>query len=352
LKPLVSILIPAYNAGEWISEALHSAVAQTWDSKEIIVVDDGSSDETAAIVSRFKSQGVQLLQQSNQGAAAARNSAFSASSGAYIQWLDADDLLSPDKIASQMAFVEQFGTMKTLYSCAFARFLYRHHRAEFIPGALWCDLSPTEWLLRKMAHNLHMAIETWLVSRELAEAAGPWNTKLLVDDDGEYFCRVLLVSDGIVFVPGAKVYCRNTGAQSLSYIGTSSQKLEAQWCSMQAHIAYLQSLEDSARTRAGAVQYIQNWLGYFHPERRDLVEQMQQMAVSLGGTTQVPRIPWKYSWIQRVFGVALARRAQFLLPRMKWAILRAWDKFLFDFQDAGLAARSGRSLPSKLHVRA
>src|SRR3954464_13410106 len=101
-KPLVSILIPAFNAEEWIADSLRSAIAQTWPNKEIVVVDDGSKDRTAAIAREFAAQGVRVITQANQGAAAARNTAFSASTGAFIQWLDADDLLGPTKIAAQM----------------------------------------------------------------------------------------------------------------------------------------------------------------------------------------------------------------------------------------------------------
>ena len=96
---LVSILIPAFNAQESIAETLQSAIAQTWPRKEIIVVDDGSTDATLAIARQFESDSVRVVTQKNQGAAAARNMAFSLSHGDYIQWLDADDLLAPDKIA-------------------------------------------------------------------------------------------------------------------------------------------------------------------------------------------------------------------------------------------------------------
>ena len=75
-----------------------------------------------------------------------------------------------------------------------------------------------------MQLNLYMQTASWLVSRELAEAAGPWDTRLLGDDDGEYFCRVLLASDGVRFVPEAKVYYRTSGTSSLSYIGNSDKK--------------------------------------------------------------------------------------------------------------------------------
>jgi len=57
----------------------------------------------------------------------------------------------------------------------------------------------------QLGQNLYMQTATWLVSRELTEAAGPWDTRLLGDDDGEYFCRVLLASNGVRFVPEAKV---------------------------------------------------------------------------------------------------------------------------------------------------
>ncbi len=102
MKPLVSILIPAYNAEKWLADTLRSAIAQTWDRKEIIVVDDGSKDQTLAIARQFESDCLKVFTQKNQGAAATRNRAFSLSKGDYIQWLDADDLLAPEKIAKQM----------------------------------------------------------------------------------------------------------------------------------------------------------------------------------------------------------------------------------------------------------
>jgi glycosyltransferase involved in cell wall biosynthesis len=340
LRPLISILIPAFNAQEWIADALHSAVAQTWDRKEIIVVDDGSTDRTLAIARQFESDCVRVFTQKNQGASAARNKAFSLSRGDYIQWFDADDLLAPDKITKQMTALDQCRSQRTLLSSAWGQFMYRYNRAEFVPTALWSDLSPAEWLLRKMGLNLHMQTATWLVSRELTEAAGPWDTSLFVDDDGEYFCRVLLQSDGVRFVPEAKVYYRACGASSLSYIGRSDRKREAQWRSMELHIGYLHSLENSPRVRAACVKYLQNWLIFFYPERLDLVKQMQQRAEELGGELKVPRLSWKYFWIEPIFGQALARRAQFFLPRLKWSLVRFWDKTLFRIEHRGSSAHT------------
>jgi glycosyltransferase involved in cell wall biosynthesis len=338
-KSLVSILIPAYNAEKWIADTIRSAIAQTWSPKEIIIVDDGSTDQTLAVARQFESDSVRVTTQENQGAAATRNKAFSLSRGEYVQWLDADDILAADKIQQQMEARNGSVSKKTLLSSGWGRFLYRYHRAKFVPTVLWCDLSPADWLLRKMGQNLHMQTATWLVSRELTEAAGPWNTTLLGDDDGEYFCRVLLKSDGIRFVPGAKVYYRASGMNSLSYIGRSNKKLEAQWCSMQLHIGYLRSLEDSERVRAACVRYLQNWISNFYPERLDLVGQMELMAEELGGELRTPRLSWKYSWIKALFGWRLARRAQLCLPNFRWSLFRAWDNALFH-----IAERRQRSI--------
>jgi glycosyltransferase involved in cell wall biosynthesis len=329
MKPRVSILIPAFNAQQWIAETLRSAIAQTWQSKEIIVIDDGSTDETLAIARRFEGDGVRVFTQHNQGAAATRNNAFSLSQGDYIQWLDADDLLGPDKITKQMELAEHLKDKSMLLSSAWGRFWYRPKATSFVPTGLWSDLSPTEWLLRKMGQNLHMQTATWLVSRELTEAAGRWNTNLLGDDDGEYFCRVLMQSQGVRFVPDARVYYRDSGASSLSYIGRSDRKREAQWRSMELHIRYLLALEDSPRTRAACVNYLQNWLVFFYPERLDLVHTMQQKARELGGELKDLRLPPKYAWMAPLLGRSWARRAQFYLPRLKWSFVRSWDKALF-----------------------
>lgn len=328
-KPLVSILIPAFNSQEWIADTLRSALAQSWERKEIIVVDDGSTDQTLAIARQFESQGVRVITQSNQGAAAARNKALSLSHGDYIQWLDSDDLLGPEKIALQMTAVEQRRNKRVLISGPFGRFKFRYYRTQFIPTALWCDQSPLEWMIRKLGQNVYMQTATWLVSRELTETAGPWNTQLMGDDDGEYFCRVLLASEEIHFVPGAKVYYRAPWFGTLSHIGQSTRKIEAHWLSMQLHISYVRSLEDSERVRAACLRYLQTCFIYFYPERLQIVEAAQRLAAELGGQLERPHLSWKYSWIQALFGWGVAKRLQAIIPRVRWWFIKSWDKALF-----------------------
>lgn len=335
--PLVSILIPAYNAEPWISRTINSALHQTWPHKELIVVDDGSTDGTLRVASRFAQDGVSVVTQKNSGASAARNHAYSLCHGDYIQWLDADDLLAPDKIARQMQFAETRKNPSLLLSSEWGRFLYRTSRARFIPSTLWQDLSPFQWLLRKMSLNVWMQPGTWLVSRELSEAAGPWDERLSFDDDGEYFCRVLMKSDGVGFVRGAKTFYRESGPASLSSLDGSDKKLESAWLSIRLHIQYLRQMEDSERTRNACIVFLQNWLSFLNPHRMDILAEMQGMAQLLGGEARVVRLTeplrTKWAWIQKILGDRTAYWAQRALPQFKHSVIgsarAAWERTLF-----------------------
>jgi glycosyltransferase involved in cell wall biosynthesis len=336
MAPLVSILVPAYNAEPWIGDTIRSALAQTWPRKEIIVVDDGSRDRTLSIARKFASKKVSVVTQENQGAAAARNCALALSQGEFIQWLDADDLLAPDKIAKQVEASDRYGSERMLFSSAWGHFYYRIDKAKFASTSLWCDLSPFEWLIRKMGQNLHMPPATWLVPRGLTQAAGPWDTRLSLDDDGEYFCRVILASDAIRFVSDAKVFYRRSGFGSLSSIDESEKKLVSQFLSMQLHVGYVRSFEDSERVRAACLNYLQRRFLRFYPERVAFVEQLQQLAAILGGRLEVPQLSWKYSWMQKAFGWKAAKRARQYYNRCKSAVIRFWDKILFHWKGSNL----------------
>jgi glycosyltransferase involved in cell wall biosynthesis len=201
MEPAVSILIPAFNCEKYIRWTIESALAQTWPKKEIIVVDDGSSDNTFWIARQFESNSVKVIKQDNMGASAARNKALGLAQGDYIQWLDADDILHPDKIRLQIKKMIQENDDSVLLSSSWGKFYYRTEKAKFLPNRLWQDLDPVDWLVIKFLENLYMISSSWLVSRVLTNLAGPWNEKLSLDDDGEYICRIVASSKRIVVEP-------------------------------------------------------------------------------------------------------------------------------------------------------
>src|SRR5205823_13717865 len=109
---------------------------------------------------------------------------------------------------------------------------------------------------------------------------------------------------------------------TVSNIGVCHRKLSDQWHSMQLHICYLRSLEDTYATRDACLRFLQTWLCYFYPERPDIVTEIQKLATKLGGQMRVPQLRWKYAWIGVLFGRSLARRAEMLLQRTRWWFIR------------------------------
>jgi glycosyltransferase involved in cell wall biosynthesis len=326
-EELVSILIPAFNAEKWVGECIESALGQTWHQIEIIVVDDGSHDATYDRARSYRSKKLKVVRRENGGASAARNHALALAQGGYIQWLDADDLLAPDKIARQIRGAECGAVSRTLLSGSWGKFYNTPGRAVFAMSQLWEDLAPSEWLLRKMNHNLWMAIESWLVSRRLSEIVGPWDQSLSLDDDGEYFTRVVSAAEGIKFVPEARCFVRCGKVGLSSDLSLTSKKLSSYATSICAQVEALLALENSSRTRAAGVKFLNRCSIYFYPERMDLFSQMQRIASELGGRLDdPPKLRPKYQWIQKMFGWKIAKRIQYTLPALRSFATSRWER--------------------------
>jgi glycosyltransferase involved in cell wall biosynthesis len=106
IRPAISVVIAAYNCGPFITESLDSVLSQTYQADEIIVVDDGSTDDTAARVASYGSA-VSFLRQANQGAAAARNAGLRVATGDFIAVLDADDVCHPERLERQVTLLAE-----------------------------------------------------------------------------------------------------------------------------------------------------------------------------------------------------------------------------------------------------
>jgi glycosyltransferase involved in cell wall biosynthesis len=329
MKPLVSLLIPAFNSEKWLGDCVESALAQTWPRKEIIIVDDGSQDATLRIARSYAGPNVQVATQENRGASAARNHALSLAQGDYIQWLDADDLLAPDKIARQMDGAEPGHSSRVLLSGAWGQFYHCPERTRFIRTSLWQSLDSTDWLWHRLDTGFWMAIESWLVSRRLTELAGPWDETILRDNDGEYFSRVVSCSTGTRFVPAARCFCRKGSFGSISNsLSLNNRKLDSLYSSICRHIQRLRSLEDSPRTRAACRNHLQRVASYFYPDRPDLLRQLQDLATELGGNLDLAKIRPKYRWVQGVFGLRFARRALRTRAAVETLLRRHWERLL------------------------
>ena len=172
MTPLVSIIIPVYNAAPWLAETIMSALAQTWPQREIIVVDDGSTDNSLAIARGFERSGVTVVTQPNRGASAARNHGLRLAAGDFIQFLDADDILAPEKLERQIARLATLPAGRVA-SGSWARFVTTPAEGVFSPEPAWRDLTGVEFLLLHYREGWMMPPIAWLTPRALVEIAGP-----------------------------------------------------------------------------------------------------------------------------------------------------------------------------------
>jgi glycosyltransferase involved in cell wall biosynthesis len=118
IKPLVSVIIPTFNRANLVKEAIESVLAQTFQDVEIIVIDDGSTDETKEVVSKMPSDKTHYIYQNNMGPAAARNAGIRIARGQYIAFLDSDDLWLPKKLEKQLQLFEKLPPEVGLVHCS------------------------------------------------------------------------------------------------------------------------------------------------------------------------------------------------------------------------------------------
>lgn len=222
--PLVSIIIPVYNAGKYLEETIRSAIDQTWVNKEIIIVDDGSTDNSLAIANSFTGENITISQQKNKSASAARNKGISLAKGEYIQFLDADDLIAPDKIASQIGALNNSTHHIALCHTVHFTDSANHQKQKVNPEWYGHDFDdPADFLVKLYAsweiiygYGGMIQPNAWLTPTNIIKKAGPWNEQLTVDDDGEFFCRAILASNGIRFSNTVNYYRKHAGHKSLS----------------------------------------------------------------------------------------------------------------------------------------
>lgn len=221
--PLVSVIIPLYNSEKHLRETLHSIYDQHYQNIEVIIVDDGSTDRSYEVAAAAKNERTALIKQANKGASAARNVGLSLAKGDYIQFIDADDLLSRDKIKLQVEALEPHQTRLAVCSTVHFPDGQMHTTEKPSPheeSFLFNDDDPLHFLINLMGGfsptGSMIPIHSWLVPKKVIELAGKWNEGLSMDDDGEYFCRVVLNSTGIIKTDGFCYYRRSPLNSSLS----------------------------------------------------------------------------------------------------------------------------------------
>ncbi len=321
MHSLVSILIPAFNAEKFIADTLRSALSQTWPNTEIIVVNDGSKDNTLAVAKAFQSPTVKVISQENRGQCPANNRAFSECQGDFIQYLDADDLISPNKIEVQLRRLAdcQPGCVA---SCAWGRFHDSPATARFIPYPTWADMSPVEWLVCSWTPGGGLMPNSgWLLPRDVVVEAGPWDDTISLLNDFDFFCRALLAGSGVRFCPGPKAYYRSGIPSSLSQT-RPPKAWDSAFRAIQAGTTRLLIAEDSARTRRACADAYQHFVYDAYLDCPDLAKRAQIRVQELGGSNMRCGGGKVFRILAPFFGWKIGRRAQTWASGLRRSFLR------------------------------
>ena len=186
---LISVIVPVFNGASFIAEALDSVLAQAYDPLEIIVVDDGSTDDTAVVVQKFGAS-VSYYYQSNRGSGAARNYGVRLARGNWLAFLDADDVWAGDKLQKQTAVFQQDPTVELVWG----------HVVEFV-GALPDDRT------RETAVPGHHP-GTMLIRRDTFTYIGGYSETYIKSEVVEWMSRVLHHKIRQVMLPDVVMYRR------------------------------------------------------------------------------------------------------------------------------------------------
>jgi hypothetical protein len=316
ISPTVSVLIACYNAARNVSSAIESVLAQTWSDFEIIVVDDGSSDRSREVLSGFTDPRMRVISQQNAGASRARNGAFAASSGPFVIYFDADDIMGPRHLECLVSRLRH--EPDCIAFSRWSRFYTSQTEASFPARPTEMDMRGVDWILRDWANVRPMTqCGMFLIPRLLIEKHGGWDERLSLIDDFEFFARINSRSAGVRFAPDARLFYRSGLPASLSQ-QKSRKAVESAHLSLMLGTQHLLDAEDSPRTRKVCANMLKDFEYTYYPDHPDLRASMRARVTELGGSQLEPDGPPGFHKLRRFTGWKLARHVQRLAERRGW----------------------------------
>ncbi|MDD3598283.1 glycosyltransferase family 2 protein, partial [Sulfuricurvum sp.] len=206
-KPSFSIIIPLYNKEKYIERSLHSILAQTVQNFEIIIVDDGSSDNGPSIVERYEDNRIKLLRQNNAGVSAARNRGIKEATGRYIAFLDADDEWYPDFLETIVSLQEKFSDAKVFCTAYESKYENSDKILEYtfnpLPRMVWEGMISDYYEILTLNATGPMWTGSICIDRLFLLESGGFDTSLKIGEDIELWSR-LFVRSVVIFTTQVK----------------------------------------------------------------------------------------------------------------------------------------------------
>jgi len=317
-EPLVSILIPLYNSASYIADTLNSCLNQSYKNIEIIIVDDGSTDSSVEIVQEYQKRfsNIKLFTQNRSGACRARNLAFQKSSGEYIQYLDSDDLLSPNKIQKQLEIASKYNfNPYTILNSKFSYFYHSIADAKYFHQPINHSYnSGIDWLIDAWSGGGFGVVMGWLTHRHLIEKAGIWREELKKNQDGEFFSRVLLNAQEVIMVDDIMVYYRKR-VNSVS-ANMSQEAIDSLFYSFKLYEKNIENIDNQELKRALATLYL-NFIKHHYPNYLEHIEIAKREISRLGFDIDSLDIGGKFGKLSKVIGIENSLKLYSIFKRLR-----------------------------------
>lgn len=228
MNPKVSVIIPTYNRADKVGKTIESALAQTFTDLEVIVIDDGSSDDTRRVLSEAFGNRIRYFAQSNQGASIARNNGIEAAWGEWIAFLDSDDLWESEKLEWQFKALERFGprcggcyTDTRFFNYPETRTMFQMAEKNYQhEGPMGVNQDVLRLLVRPGGAGMVVCLSSFLVRADIARAAGGFDPKLLYSQDSEFMFRLAMLTE-FCYVNRPLVWFDRSPAE-IRHVGVSS----------------------------------------------------------------------------------------------------------------------------------
>jgi len=229
MKPKVSVVIPTYNRAATVPRAIESVLAQTVTDLEVIVVDDGSSDDTGKVLGEMFGDRIRYYVQANQGASVARNKGVEEARGEWIAFLDSDDLWEREKLEWQFKALERFGpqcggcyTDTRFFNHEETRTMFQMVEGEYRhEGTMGVNADVLERLVRPGGAGMVVCLSSLLARANVVRNTGGFDTTLLYSQDSEFMFRLAMLT-GFCYVNRPLVQFDRSPAET-RHVGVSSE---------------------------------------------------------------------------------------------------------------------------------
>lgn len=297
---LVSVIIPVYNAKEYLIKAVDSVLSQTYAPIEVIIINDGSTDGIEKLTPILEEKGTIVISQKNQGAASARNLGIKHATGEYIQFLDADDILHPQKIEKQIKSMKEkdcdlsFSFLVNFTDDIQNSKPYRFETYDFT------KLKNGKDILRAYGlDGFFILPNAWLTTRTLVEKAGYWNPYISTNDDAEYFTRILLWSKKVCVVPEVLAYYRKYSNETLSSVNSIERAYSALYSWKLIHALVLATSDPTLLSYPKKGFY-----HFYHVTRKKYPRIAKLHAQEFDKiSAKYPNSNWKWNWLLQIIGL-------------------------------------------------